>query len=91
MVPNLDRLRGIPADTSPKAARVQFMLYRKMGEEGRSRLMAGMDESLSMMLADGVRERHPDYAPEQVRMAVIRLRLGKDLFRKAFPGVDVKP
>lgn len=44
------------------------------------------DESRSL-LADGVRSRHPGLSDDDLRLAVIRLWLGPDLFETAFgPG-----
>jgi hypothetical protein len=41
--------------------------------------------------AEGVRSRHPEYTPRQVELAVIRMMVGDDLFRRAYPGEDVRP
>lgn len=42
-----------------------------------------MSESAFRIAEDGVRMRHPDYDAEQIRLAIIRLRLGDDPFRAA--------
>jgi hypothetical protein len=81
---------SIPADTTVEAARVQAMVFRQMPAGRRLELAFEMSNSLRRIVAAGVRNRHPEYSPEQVRLAVIRLTLGEDLFRQAFPGVDVK-
>lgn len=39
----------------------------------------------------GIRSRHPDYSDSQIRLAEIRMRLGDDLFRAAFPGRPLLP
>ena len=49
-----------------------------------------MSESLREVVAAGVRHRHPEYDEKQVRLAVIRLALGDDLFHKVYPGVIVQ-
>ena len=48
-----------------------------------------MSDFVRAVVADGVRARHPTYSDEQVKQAVIRLSLGEELFRKAFPGVEI--
>jgi hypothetical protein len=88
---NVEALRGIPRDTTPEAYRVQCDALRQMSAETRGRLSAELIEWINQISADGVRRRHPEYSAEQARMAVIRMRLGGDLFRKAFPGVEVVP
>jgi hypothetical protein len=50
-----------------------------------------LNEQMMARIAAGVRMRHPDYSDEQVRLATIRIRLGNDWFRKAFPEVEIEP
>ncbi len=37
-------------------------------------------------MRDGVRQRHPEYSEEEVRLAFIRLWLGAELYRRAYPA-----
>jgi hypothetical protein len=84
-------MKGIPADTTLEAARVQFDVLRRLGTEGRLRLMFELNENLQTTLEAGIRLRHPEYTPEQVRLALVRLRLGGPLFRQCFPDQEVAP
>jgi hypothetical protein len=84
-------LEAIPADTTPAAWGVQLDIYRRMAPSRRLELALQMSDSLRRVVASGVRSRHPEYSEEQVRLAVTRLWLGEDLFRKAYPGVDIAP
>jgi hypothetical protein len=79
----------VPADTTPEAAWVQMQIYRRMPFERRLELTLGMSESLREICAAGVRSRHPEYTDEEVRHEVIRLTLGPELFRKAYPHVKL--
>jgi hypothetical protein len=81
----------LPADTSLEAIRVQHAVYRRMTPEQRWKLAFQMTEFVRALSASGVRLRHPEYTERQVELAVIRLTLGEELFRKAFPGEDVVP
>ena len=81
----------LPADTSLDAIRVQHAVYRRMSPERRLQLAFEMTASARALAADGVRARHPEYTPRQVELAVIRLTLGEELFRKAYPGENVVP
>lgn len=54
-------------------------------------MAADMSEAAFRMAEDGVRMRHPGYSDEQVRLTAIKLRIGEDVFRAAFPGVPVLP
>ncbi len=72
-------------DTTVEAENIQIEIFRKMGAEGR--LQAGIElaRTAEKLLAEGVRMRHPDYTEHQVKLAVIKLRLGDALFAAAYP------
>ncbi len=77
-------MRAIPAATTPEAFRVLIQAYRAM-PPGRALEMAmQMSDDIMVVAAAGVRQRHPGYNDKQVRMAVIRMRLGEKLFREVY-------
>ncbi len=82
--------RWIPADTTEEAARVQGEIFRRMTGEKRLELAFQMTADLRQRLAEGVRQRHPEYSERQIQLGVIRLTLGDELFRIVYPGVDVR-
>src|SRR5205814_1163348 len=82
-------LEIIPADTTPEAWRVQLEIYRRMSPSKRLELALRMSDSVREIAVAGMRARHPEYNERQVQLAVNRLLLGDELFRKAFPGVEV--
>ena len=82
---------AFPRDTSLEASRVQYAAWKRMGEGRRSQAAMEMSDAVREIAAAGVRERHPEYSDDQVRLAVILLCLGEDLFRHAYPGVEVRP
>jgi hypothetical protein len=84
-------VEGIPADTTPEAAAVQLEIYRQMHPLQRLELALSMGDTGRSLATAGVRSRHPEYSDEQVRLAVIRLTLGEELFREAYPGVEIQP
>ena len=81
----------IPADTDEAAHRVQVDAWRRMGAERRVALAAELSEATRSVAAAGVRRRHPDYTEAEVRLAVIRLTLGDELFHKAYRGEHIAP
>lgn len=81
----------IPADTTLEAFHVQIGIFRRMPPEQRLAMVCEMSNNMRRVAASGVRSRHPDYSDEQVRLAVIRLTLGEQLFREVYPGVEVRP
>lgn len=80
----------IPRDTTLEAYRFQIQVLRRLGPEGRAKLMFEASANLRELAAIGVRQRHPDYDAEQVRMAVTRLIVGKEAFNKLLPWVKIK-
>jgi hypothetical protein len=72
----------LPADTTLEAARVQAAIFQRMPAERRLSLACRMSDSLRGVVASGIRGRHPQYTEEQVRLAVIRLVVGAELFRQ---------
>ncbi len=48
-----------------------------------------MSDEIWDIAADGIRARHPEYDPQAVRWALLRLRVGDDLFRVAWVGAPV--
>jgi hypothetical protein len=78
-------------DTTPDARRVYIDTLRRMGTHGRARITFELSEQMRQIAASGVRHRHPEYTDDQVRLAVIRLAWGDELFREVFPGVEVRP
>jgi hypothetical protein len=81
----------VSPDTTEEAARVQREVYRRMSPARRLQLIFEMNEHLRKLLAAGVRSRHPDYTEAQVKRAVIRLWLGRELFERAYPGQQIVP
>ncbi len=79
----------VPADTTQEAAWVQIKVLRRLSPEQRLLQTLRISDSMRALTAAGVRARHPDYNDEEVRLTVIRMWLGDDLFRKAFPDVKL--
>lgn len=84
----MNRPRYIPWDTLPEAYEVQIEAYRRMGGKGRTAVMFRLSGMARQIAAAGIRERHPDYDEEQVRMALFRLLFGDDLSRRVWPERD---
>ena len=74
-----------PLDTSADAHRAQTAIYRQLGGRERLAVAFRLTAATRAMSLTGVRQRHPDYSDEQVRLAFARLRLGDDLVRLAWP------
>jgi hypothetical protein len=82
-------IEPIPADTTAEAARVHLEIIRRLSPDKRMELALRLSGTIRDVVADGVRNRHPEYDEEQVRLAVMRLMLGAELFQKVRPGVEI--
>jgi hypothetical protein len=75
----------LPADTTLEAARVQNAIYQRMAPERRLALAFQMTASARALSEAGIRHRHPEYTDRQLKLALIRLTLGEELFRQVNP------
>lgn len=85
MAADISKWRGYSLDTSPQIFRMECEALRRLGTEGRLRLAFDLSDQLWRTAEEGIRRRHPDYSEEQVRLALVRMRLGDELFRIGYP------
>ena len=82
---------AVRGDSTLESLRIQFSIFRKMGIAGRARVTFELCDVMRAIVESGVRLRHPDYDENAVRLAVIRLTIGRELFCKCYPGVEARP
>ncbi len=79
-------------DTSNDAEKVQIEIIRRMSSSERLELAIDLTATSRKLLAEGVRQRHPGYTEDEVRLAVIRLLIPESLFINAYPQyVSIRP
>ncbi len=76
-------------DTTPDAAAFQVALYRQMSPERRCAIAARMSSAARAVTLEGIRSRHSNYDAQEAKLALFRLLLGDDLFRRAWPGAPM--
>jgi hypothetical protein len=81
----------VPLDTTLEAARVYFATLKKLGPERRVQMAVELTRSMRRGVEAGVRMRHPEYTEDEVRLAVLRLMVGDELFRQCCPGCTIAP
>jgi hypothetical protein len=72
-------------DTTSDAAAVQTAVYRRMTTDQRTWAAAEMSAMTRAITLENIRARHPGYDAHQARMALYRLLVGDELFRRAWP------
>jgi hypothetical protein len=80
---------ALPLDTTVEAARVQLAVLRRLGIDHCARMAFELSDNVRHIAEIGVRDRHPEYTPDQLRLAVIRDLLGDDLFDRAYASVGI--
>jgi ABC-type uncharacterized transport system YnjBCD ATPase subunit len=73
-------------DTTADADAVQLALYRQMTASQRVAAAAAMSVTARELALAGIRHRHPDYGADQARLALFRMLVGDELFRRVWPG-----
>ena len=82
--------RLIPSDTSPEAFVRQIEVLRKMSIEERATMTFELSDNLRSITESGIKQRHPDYTPDQIKMAWIKLTIEPELFKEAFPDCEIE-
>jgi len=72
-------------DTHPKARARLTELYRRLTPGQRLEMGLRMSEEGRLMALEAIRRRHPEYSAEEAQLALGRLWLGDELFRKVKP------
>jgi hypothetical protein len=77
--------KSIPSDTLQGSAVKQFKVLQKMDINTRAAMTFELSDNLRLILEDGIRQRHPDYCDNDIKMSVLSLTIEKNLFNQAFP------
>ncbi len=80
----------VPRDTTLDAARVQFSILRKIGLKGRANMTFELSDGVRSIVESGIRQRHPDYDAEMVRLAALRASIGERLFLRSYPELELR-
>lgn len=71
-------------DTAPDVRRAQESAWRRIGAEGRIRLMVKLSDELREVALAGIRSREPDLSDAQARGRLLRTLLGDELYEAAY-------
>ena len=76
----------LPLDTSKKAAKIQYAVFRDLSGEERFSMTIELSNNLQAISKFGIQQRHPEYTQQQIVQAYLKLILKKSLFNKIFSG-----
>ncbi len=71
-------------DTTSEARAVHNQVLRSIGMAGRMAMTFELSDNMRSTVADGVRDRHPEWDDQTVEREVLRLMIGDDLFGEVF-------
>ena len=71
-------------DTSPETERVLFAMLRDMPPWRKLEMVAQLNQTARDLALAGLRERHPDATPEELRRRLADIILGPELASRAY-------
>lgn len=75
-------------DTDPRAEAVQMNILRRMSSAEKFALVKDANRCTEELMMAGLRMRHPEAGPAELRRRLLGLMLGEELARKAFGPLD---
>jgi hypothetical protein len=72
------------SDTHPDAERVLIELLRQAPPWRKLQLVSQMTRTCQLLAMAGLRQRHPDDTPEQLRMRLAELTLGRETAERVY-------
>jgi len=64
------------SDTTPRAAAIQLLLYRKAGASRRAQIAVELSDAARSTTMAGIRRRHPEYSEREAALEFLRLVYG---------------
>ncbi len=71
-------------DTHPKMEALQIELIRRMPSWKKIAMVDSLNETVKSLALGGIRQRHPEATPEQIRRVLAETMLGAELARKVY-------
>ncbi len=71
-------------DTDPKTEALQIEIIRRMPAWKKMTLIDSLNETVTMLAISGLKQRHPEATPTQIRHMLAELRLGAPLAHKVY-------
>ncbi len=83
-------MRYGPSDTRPEAERLMIELMRRASPEKKLHMVGQLCEMVRTLALEGLRTRHPDASPEELRRRLADLLLGPELAKKVYGPMERK-
>lgn len=74
----------LSSDTDPESERVQFEIYRRMPDWRKFELIDDAIQTSRALALAGLRARHPDAGPDELRRRLFGVWLGEEIAREVY-------
>jgi hypothetical protein len=74
----------LSSDTNPKIEQMQIDLIRRMPAWKKFAMVDGLNETVKTLAMSGIKQRHPNATPQQIRRMLAELMLGAELAHKVY-------
>lgn len=71
-------------DTQPEMEALQIELIRAMPPWKKMTIIDGLNSTVRTLAVNGIKQRHPDATPQEVRRMLADLMLGEELAQKVY-------
>lgn len=77
-------MTALYSDTHPKMEALQIELIRHMPAWKKISIMDGLNETVKAMAISGIKQRHPNATPSEIKRMLAELTLGAELAQKVY-------
>lgn len=81
------RRAPLSLDTSPHIERMQIDAWRRMTDADKAAIVTNLTRAALDMAKCGIRDRFPEASPDEQRLRLALILLGRELAEKAFPDI----
>lgn len=74
--------REMHMDTTPEVEAIQFAFYRTAPSWKKLEMMSDLNRSMRTLAMSGLRRRHPNATPEELRFRLAELLYGSEIAEK---------
>ena len=74
----------LSSDTHPKMEALQIQVIRRMSAWKKISIVDDLNETVKAIAVSGIRQRHPNATPQEIRRMLAGLMLGEELARKVY-------
>lgn len=77
-------MSALYSDTHPKMEALQIELIRRMPSWKKFAMVDSLNETVKTLAIGGIKQRHPEATPEQIRRMLAEIMLGAELAQKVY-------